>query len=111
MSTRRRRCRRASTCRSSAERAGVGHREDPRERLIAFVHATDRSAAGDVAPVAGLEDDGRDSGARAWAITDDARPLVRDANHLYVEAAGGASAKRSRGPPSAPLACARTEAS
>ena len=64
---------------------------DTRERLIAFLHATDRGAATAVAPVA-VDDEGRDSVARAWAITDALRPLVWDANHLYVEAAGGASA-------------------
>ncbi len=63
-----------------------------RERLIAFLHASDRGAGGDVAPAAVIGDDGHDSGARAWTITDGGRPLVWEANHLYVEAAGGASA-------------------
>lgn len=63
-----------------------------RESIVAFLHAVDRAAAGRVESVPVAGGDGRDSGARAWAVTDAERPRVWDANHLYVAGAGAATA-------------------
>jgi ribosomal protein S18 acetylase RimI-like enzyme len=61
-----------------------------RERLVGFLSTTDRAVAGEVTSVPVTPADG---GARAWAITDAHRPLLWDANYLYVQERRGASAE------------------
>lgn len=65
---------------------------DEREQLVRFLSTTDRAVAGEVTAVP-VPGDGRAGGARAWAITDSQRPLLSDANHLYVQERRGASAE------------------
>ncbi len=61
-----------------------------REQVVGFLSTTDRAVAGEVTSVALKPADG---GTRAWAITDPRRPLLWDANHLYVQERRGASAE------------------
>ena len=66
---------------------------DELRRATAFLAETDRAVAGEVAPVAVLDDDGARLPAEAWLVIDRARPALWDANYVWVAAAGGADAQ------------------
>jgi ribosomal protein S18 acetylase RimI-like enzyme len=63
-----------------------------RERVVAFLWATDRAVAGAVTAAAVTDAGGGDCGTRAWAVSDRRCPLLWDANYLYVESLGRAGA-------------------
>jgi len=66
---------------------------DEREQAVAFLWATDLSAAEAATPVWVSDRHGVDCDARAWVITDRQRPLLWDANYLYVQHRGRADAE------------------
>lgn len=63
-----------------------------RERAVAFLWAIDRAVAGAVDSATVTSAAGEDRGARAWVVSDRRRPLLWDANYLYVEHPGDARA-------------------
>jgi ribosomal protein S18 acetylase RimI-like enzyme len=68
--------------------SGAGLTE--RERILGFLSATDRSVAGSILPLETASDGERS--AQAWAIIDRRRPLVWDANYVWVAHARSADA-------------------
>ena len=67
--------------------------ETERDQVVAFLWATDRAVAEAVTPLVVSNGSGADCHAAAWMVSDGRHPLVWDANYVYVQRTGSASAE------------------